>query len=298
MIELDKFIKYLKIEKNYSENTINSYYLDIKEYIEYINGNNIDMYKINYNEIKKYLLFLYDKKYSSSTISRFISSLRTFYKYLYNNKLVEKNVFEFISLPKKEKRIPKYMTNEDIEEVFNVPDMSTPIGVRDRLILELLYATGLRVSELCNIKINDIDLNTKTIRVLGKGNKERIVCYGNICEEILELYLNESRYILLNNKHNDYLIVGSYKKDKEISVRSIQSIISKIIEKAAIKKNITPHVFRHTFATHLLNEGCDILIVKELLGHSSLDTTGIYTHVSNERLRKVYLDSHPRARKD
>jgi len=296
MKELDKFIEYLKVEKNYSEYTIKNYDIDIKEFIEYCDSNNIDLYKIVYKEVKSYLSYLFNKKYSSKTISRHISALRSFYSYLYSNRLVEKNIFKSISLPKKEKRIPKYMTSEDIDIIFNIPDITSPLGQRNRLILELLYGTGIRVSELCNIKISDIDFNKKSIRILGKGSKERIVFYGDVCKDILERYINEGRIILLNNKHNEYLIVGAYKETK-ISTRSIELIIDNIIKKAALKKNITPHVLRHTFATHLLNEGCEILIVKELLGHSSLDTTGIYTHVSNERLRKIYLDSHPRAKK-
>lgn len=294
---LNKFIDYLKIEKNYSDYTIKNYDIDINEYILYCNKNNINIYNIDYKSVKSYLADLFNNGYTASTISRHISSLRSFYTYLYSNKLVNKNIFKSISLPKKEKRIPKYLTNEDISTIFDIPNINFPIGQRNRLILELLYGTGIRVSELCNIKISDIDMSNKIIRITGKGNKERIVYYGDICEDILEQYIKEGRIILLNNNSNDYLIVGLNKKTK-ISVRSIELIIDKIIKEAAIKKNITPHSLRHTFATHMLNEGCDILLVKEFLGHSSLDTTGIYTHVSNEKLRKIYLDSHPRAKKD
>ena len=295
---IDEFIKYLKIEKNYSKYTIMNYELDINDFISFCNEEKINIYKINYNEVKKYLIKLYDKKYKASTISRKIISLRMYYKFLYNNKFVDKNIFKYISLPKKEKRLPKYMTNTDIDEIFNIPNIKTPIGQRNRLILELLYSTGIRVSELCNIKINDINFGEKSIRILGKGSKERIVLYGKPCEEILEKYIEDGRKVLLNGKNNEYLIVGTNKGNRSFSTRSVELIIDDIIKKAALNKNVTPHTLRHTFATHLLNEGCDILIVKELLGHSSLDTTGIYTHVSNERLRKVYLNSHPRAKKD
>lgn len=295
---IDEFIKYLKIEKNYSKYTVMNYEIDINDFINFCNEEKINIYKVNYNEVKKYLVKLYNKKYKASSISRKISSLRMFYKYLYNNKLVDKNIFKYISLPKKEKRLPKYMTNTDIDEIFNIPDINTPIGQRNRLVLELLYGTGIRVSELCNIKISDINFEEKSIRILGKGSKERIVLYGVPCKEILEKYLEDGRKILLNGKNNDYLIVGTNKGNRAFTTRSIELIIDDIIKKASFNKNVTPHTLRHTFATHLLNEGCDILIVKELLGHSSLDTTGIYTHVSNERLRKVYLNSHPRAKKD
>ena len=290
--ELQKFERYLKTERNYSEYTIKNYRIDILEFINYYKNYT----SITYKDIKGYLSYLYNNKYKNSTISRKISALRTFYSYLYEQKLVDKNIFKSISLPKKEKKLPKYLNICDLECIFNTPDINTPIGIRNRLILELLYATGMRVSELSSIKIKDIDLSNKTIRIIGKGSKERIVCYGSECEKILNLYLKDSRKILLNNKNNDYLIIGKGKSKKGLSVRSIEKIIDEVITTSAINKKISPHVLRHTFATHLLNEGCDILIVKELLGHSSLDTTGIYTHISNEKLRKVYLESHPRAK--
>lgn len=297
MEDLKEFITYLKKERGYSDYTIKNYELDILDYLEYCNNKKLNIYKIKYFDIKTYLVKLHENNYKGTTISRKISSLRTFYSFLYDNNLVDKNIFKYVVVPKKEKRLPKYITNDDVTSIFSVPDISSPIGERNRLILELLYGTGIRVSELCNIKLKDIDLNNKTIRILGKGSKERIVFYGDVCAEILELYMSDGRNLLLNKKNNDYLIIGAYKNDKPFTTRSVELIINDIIEKAAINKKVTPHVLRHTFATHLLNEGCDILMVKELLGHSSLDTTGIYTHVSNERLRKVYLDTHPRARK-
>lgn len=297
MEEVKEFITYLKKERGYSDYTIKNYELDIIDFLEYCKENKLNIYKVKYFDVKSYLVKLFEKNYKGTTISRKISSLRTFYSFLYDNNLVDKNIFKYVTTPKKEKRLPKYITNDDISTIFNIPDITSPIGERNRLILELLYGTGIRVSELCNIKLKDIDLNNKTIRILGKGSKERIVFYGDVCAEILELYMSDGRNLLLNKKNNDYLIIGAYKNDKPFTTRSVELIINDIIEKAAINKKVTPHVLRHTFATHLLNEGCDILMVKELLGHSSLDTTGIYTHVSNERLRKVYLETHPRARK-
>ena len=297
MEDLKEFITYLKKERGYSDYTVKSYELDILDFLEYCKENKLNIYKVKYFDVKSYLVKLHEKNYKGTTISRKISSIRTFYSFLYDNSLVDKNIFKYVTTPKKEKRLPKYITNDDVTSIFDVPDISSPIGKRNRLILELLYGTGIRVSELCNIKVKDIDLNNKTIRILGKGSKERIVFYGDVCSEMLELYLSDGRNVLLNKKNNEYLIIGAYKKDKPLTTRSVELIINDIIEKAAINKKVTPHVLRHTFATHLLNEGCDILMVKELLGHSSLDTTGIYTHVSNERLRKVYLDTHPRAKK-
>ena len=291
------FEKYLNIERNYSNYTIKNYLIDITEFITYCNNFNKNYLNIKYTDIKSYLTHLYEKKYKSTTISRKISALRTFYAFLYDKNIVDKNVFEYITLPKKEKRLPKYLSNDDIDEIFKIIDISTPLGIRNRLILELLYGSGLRVSELCNIKLSDIDFSNKSIRIIGKGKKERIVYYGEPCKRIIDLYLNGTRDEILVKNKNEYLIIGNKKSNKSLSVRSVELILNNIIESTSLNKKASPHTLRHTFATHLLNDGCDILIVKELLGHSSLDTTGIYTHISNERLRKVYLNNHPRAKK-
>lgn len=291
------FEKYLNIERNYSNYTIKNYLIDITEFITYCNNFNKNYLNIKYTDIKSYLTHLYEKKYKSTTISRKISALRTFYAFLYDKNIVDKNVFEYITLPKKEKRLPKYLSNDDIDEIFKIIDISTPLGTRNRLILELLYGSGLRVSELCNIKLSDIDFSNKSIRIIGKGKKERIVYYGEPCKRIIDLYLNGTRDEILGKNKNEYLIIGNKKSNKSLSVRSVELILNNIIESTSLNKKASPHTLRHTFATHLLNDGCDILIVKELLGHSSLDTTGIYTHISNERLRKVYLNNHPRAKK-
>lgn len=291
------FEKYLNIERNYSNYTIKNYLIDITEFITYCNNFNKNYLNIKYTDIKSYLTHLYEKKYKSTTISRKISALRTFYTFLYDKNIVDKNVFEYITLPKKEKRLPKYLSNDDIDEIFKIIDISTPLGIRNRLILELLYGSGLRVSELCNIKLSDIDFSNKSIRIIGKGKKERIVYYGEPCKRIIDLYLNGTRDEILGKNKNEYLIIGNKKSNKSLSVRSVELILNNIIESTSLNKKASPHTLRHTFATHLLNDGCDILIVKELLGHSSLDTTGIYTHISNERLRKVYLNNHPRAKK-
>jgi len=291
------FEKYLNIERNYSNYTIKNYLIDITEFITYCNNFNKNYLNIKYTDIKSYLTHLYEKKYKSTTISRKISALRTFYAFLYDKNIVDKNVFEYITLPKKEKRLPKYLSNDDIDEIFKIIDISTPLGIRNRLILELLYGSGLRVSELCNIKLSDIDFSNKSIRIIGKRKKERIVYYGEPCKRIIDLYLNGTRDEILGKNKNEYLIIGNKKSNKSLSVRSVELILNNIIESTSLNKKASPHTLRHTFATHLLNDGCDILIVKELLGHSSLDTTGIYTHISNERLRKVYLNNHPRAKK-
>ena len=293
--KLDEFFDYLIKQKNYSSNTKINYEIDINEYNDYLNKNSINYLDVDYDFIKGYLMYLYDQKLSRSSISRKLSSLRSFYKYLFNNKLIKTNPFKYVSLPKKEKKLPKYVGILDLEIIFNTPDINSSLGQRDRLILEILYATGVRVSELVNIKLSDIDFYNKEIMILGKGNKQRVVIFGDYCLDIINLFISDGRSKILekHKKQSEYLIINE--KGNKITTRGVEMLLDKIVEKAALKKHVTPHMLRHSFATHLLNNGCDILTVKELLGHESLETTQIYTHVSNERLRQVYLNCHPRS---
>ena len=291
MKELEEYLKYLEYQKNYSKHTIESYQQDIIEYLEYIDENNIKLLKIKYDEIRSYLKYLSDKKDINSTISRKISALRGFYKFLQNNNKLDNNPFSLINLPKKEKKLPRFFYYNELEELFNTPKLNTPLGQRDRLILEMLYATGVRVSELVNIKVSDI--SDRTIKILGKGNKERIVRFGEYCEEILKMYLNDGHYRL--NSSSQYLFLNN--NGGQLTDRGVRYLLDKIISKTTLEKKISPHMIRHSFATHLLNEGCDILTVQELLGHESLTATSIYTHVTNDRLKDVYFKTHPRAKK-
>lgn len=290
--EINNFIEYLKYQRNYSDFTCNNYKKDLNEYNSFILSNKINYKNMDYNEAKEYVIYLNKKKDAKSTISRKLSSLRTFYKYLVLNNKVESNPFLLVSSPKKEKRIPKFMNYNNMEEILNVPNIKTKEGQRERVILEVLYASGVRVSELVNIKLKDIDFSNKNILILGKGSKERLVSFGDYALEYINLYLKEGRKLLLDGVKSDYLIVG--KKSEKLTTRRVEQIIDDIIKRTSIKLNITPHMFRHTFATHLLDNGCDLLVVQELLGHASLSSTEIYTHVSNEHLREVYLKCHPR----
>ena len=200
-----------------------------------------------------------------------------------------------VSNPKIEKKLPKIIYSNELDTILNIPDKTTKIGLRDALILELLYSTGVRVSELVNIKIDDINFNKKEIKIFGKGSKERIVLFGNKCLDLLEQYISKSRSELYSEYSDDYLLLS--KTGSKINQREIRSIIDDVVTKAGLKIHISPHVLRHTFATDLLNNGADLRSVQELLGHESLSTTTIYTHISNERLRNVYLHAHPRAHK-
>ena len=289
---LELFLDYLEFEKNFSINTIVGYKKDINEFISFLDDKKIT--NPEYNDIREYLSYMYDKKYKSKTIARHISSLKSFYKYLFRNEIIDNNPMVLISTPKLEKNLPNYLNIDDIEILLKVSDRTTPLGLRNALILEMLYATGIRVSELVNIKIKDIDFNERRILILGKGNKERIVLFGHTCEELLNDYINHSRSKLIKI-NSDYLLIN--KNGTNLSDRAIRLILDDVVKKSCLKLNVSPHTLRHTFATHLLNNGADLKTVQELLGHENISTTGIYTHVSNERLRKVYLESHPRAHK-
>lgn len=289
------YLDYLKYEKNYSKYTIINYSDDIEEFLDYIESEGLEFDKIVYSDIRFYLMYLKDNKQdNNSSIDRKLSSLRGFYKYLANNNIVKTNVFSLVNGPKKAKKLPRFFEYNELEELFNACDLSTSLGQRDRLILEMLYATGVRVGELVSIKVKDIDRSSRSILILGKGNKERYVTYGDYCSDILDLYLNDA-YSKLNIKNSEYLFLNN--NGGELTDRGVRYILDQVIKKTSLKKNISPHMIRHSFATHLLNEGADLLSVQKLLGHESIKATQIYTHVTTDRLKEVYFRSFPRAKK-
>lgn len=290
--ELDDFINYLEYERNYSNNTIIAYKNNILQLINYLESINInDIKSVKYETIRGYLSYLHENKYKSKSISRMISSMRSFFKYLKVENIITNNPMTLISNPKVEKKLPKYLTINEVESILSAPDMNDAVGVRDAFILELLYVSGIRVSELVNIKLNDIEESQRRIKILGKGNKERYVLYGSRCSELLKKYISVRSNFL--KYPNDYLILS--KTGRKINTREIRNIINRIKVKAGVSISISPHTFRHTFATHMLNEGADLRAVQELLGHENLSTTTIYTHLTNEKLRRTYLNTHPRA---
>lgn len=289
--EIDNFLTYIS-NKDYSKETIRGYQEDLLDFLLFSKNKKVN--DITYPFIREYLSYLYNQKYTSRTISRHISALKSFFKYLMQEGIIQNNPMTLVSNPKLDKKLPNYVNYQDLETLLSIPDRQDKLGLRNALILELLYSTGVRVSELVGIKLQDIDFHNERILVLGKGNKERYVLFGDKCKELLKLYLKESRPILLK-KATDILLLN--KNGTPLTDRGVRLIIDNIVNESALKLNVTPHTLRHTFATHLLNEGADLRMVQELLGHSNIATTGIYTHVSNEHLRKVYIDAHPRARK-
>lgn len=293
---IENFYNYLICQRNYSSYTALSYRNDILIYKNYLASENLNYRDVKYGDIRFYLVYLKEeKKEKSSSICRNLSALRSFYNYLINENLVNDNPFNYVSGPKKSRRLPRYFEYNELEHLFNAVDVSNCYGQRDLLILELLYATGVRVGELVNIKVDDINIYEKTILILGKGNKERIVHYGEYASDILEMYLNDG-YKILNKKKSPYLFINN--KYTKLTDRGVRTILERIIKKTSLNKNISPHMIRHSFATHLLNEGCDLLSVQKLLGHESLSATQIYTHVTTDRLRQVYYNSFPRAKMD
>ncbi len=293
--ELNDYLDYLKFQKNYSDYTIESYENDINEYLDYIHSEGLNYKEIEYSDIRFFLMYLKEtKKDDNSSIDRKLSALRGFYKHMANEGIVKTNVFSLVSGPKKSKKLPRYFEYNELEELFKVPDDS-PLGQRDLLLLEMLYATGCRVGELVSIKVKDIDFGRKSILILGKGNKERFVTYGEYCEDALKKYLNDG-YRSLNKNNIDELFINN--NGGPLTERGVRFILDKLIKQTSINKSISPHMIRHSFATHLLNEGCDLLTVQKLLGHESIKATQIYTHVTTDRLKEVYYNSFPRAKKD
>lgn len=286
---LSEFLEYLKVVKKHSDNTIINYQVDILEFNDFMKGKILEISKEDVND---YLNYMYEMNASKSTISRKLSSLRTFYNYLISNGIVSTNYFSLVKNPRKDKSLPRYVNDSDIDKMFMIPDTRKPIGQRNLVIIRMLYATGVRVSELVNIKIKDINISERTIRILGKGSKERIVIFGINTSRELKKYLDDGRR-KLDVRNSEYLFLN--KDGNRLSDRYVRKIIDDIIVKASISMHVSPHMLRHTFATEMLNNGADLVSVKDLLGHESLNTTSIYTHVSDEMIRKVYDKAHPRA---
>lgn len=293
-IFIEEFLKYLENQKNYSDKTIINYQLDLKKYDSFIKKNKIDYKTIDYPKIAKYLVYLNELGLKGSSRSRNLSALRSYYNYLLKEDKVDNNPFLLVSGSKKEKKLPNFLQYNELESILEQCG-DDPLGIRNRLIIEMLIASGLRVSELVNIELEDIDISSKSIKVMGKGKKERIVYFGEYALKSLNDYLPNSRDILLRGKKSNKLFINHLGDD--LTPRGVADIINRIIKTTAIERNVSPHTFRHSFATMMLNEGANTKVVQELLGHESMATTSIYTHVSNDRLRHEYLKAHPRARK-
>jgi integrase/recombinase XerD len=302
-LELHKklFINFLRTEKSLSENTIASYGLDLDKFLGYVSEVKqiFSVGKIKDETVNDFLNFIYgsdnklNKKFSPKSVSRKISALRTFFKYLESENIIDLNPMENIESPKTSRLLPEVLSQEEIEKVLSVQDVNDKLGLRDKALLETLYASGLRVSEAINLCTGDIFFEEGYLRVLGKGSKERIVPIGNTALEYVTLYIRNSRSILKNKKSFDVLFLNF--RGNKLSRMGILDIIRKNCLSAGIKRNIHPHTFRHSFATHLLQGGADIRIIQEMLGHSDISTTQIYTHIDKDYLIEIHKSFHPRA---
>lgn len=288
------FLNMLKVERNFSAHTLKSYYDDLVQFNHFLEQELINLRTFEYKDARNYLSYLYSQNLKRTTVSRKISTLRTFYEFWMTQDETIINPFVQLVHPKKENYLPQFFYEEEMEALFETVAKDTKKGLRDRVILELLYATGIRVSELVNIQLKDIDMSLPGVKVLGKGNKERFVPFGEFCRQSIEQYLREFKPIQ-HTKHS-FLLVNM--NGAPITERGVRYVLNDVVKRTAGVTEIHPHKLRHTFATHLLNQGADLRTVQSLLGHVNLSTTGRYTHVSNQQLRKVYLNAHPRAKKE
>ncbi|MCM8819855.1 MAG: site-specific tyrosine recombinase XerD [Candidatus Omnitrophica bacterium] len=290
----EAFLDYLKVERGLSPNTVLSYGQDIKKYIEYLNQKNITHpEKITRNDITDFLFFLRNK-ISIASICRILSSIKCFHRFLLREKIVISDPTDLIEAPKLERKIPSFLELDEVIKILNASNLHNIFGIRNKAILELMYASGLRVSEVATLKLSDINLQIGFLKCKGKGFKERIVPLGKTALKFLQKYLVESRPKLLCKRNSIYLFIGQ--GAKPLSRQSIWKIIKEVVKKAGIKKHVTPHTLRHSFATHLLERGADLRSVQEMLGHANITTTQIYTHVNKTRLKEIHQIYHPRAK--
>jgi integrase/recombinase XerD len=291
---IDEFVNYLTIEKGHSQNTIESYQRDILKFLNFIKSETIDKFKdVGQKEIIDYLMHLRERDFSSASVARRLVSIKVFYKFLNSEEIVNINPTENIESPRLMRRLPDFLTLEEVDRLLCQPDPNDNLGTRDIAMFEVLYATGLRVSELISLKINDINLERGYIITFGKGSKERVVPIGKSAQEKLKKYIEESRHSLIKGKGGDELFVNRF--GGKMTRQGFWKIIKKYARLAGIKKDISPHTLRHSFATHLLERGADLRSVQQMLGHSDISTTQIYTHVVRERLKEIYDKHHPRA---
>ena len=290
---IDSFLITLEKERNFSLHTIKAYKNDLTRFNQFLNQgtNRIKFKEINRNDIRRFLADEYENEYTSKTVARRLATIKSFFKYLVKVELIEDNVSIHIHSPKVPKKLPNFIDKNLIDVLMSSPPLGTLIGVRDRAVLELFYSTGVRLSELVNMNIGDFHIDKKLVRVIGKGSKERMIPYGKTAESAIENYLKMRNLSFKPVFARSPLFVNS--SEKRISKRTIQRRMNNYIKLVADGKSVGPHLLRHTFATHLLDNGADIRAVKDLLGHSSLSSTQIYTHVSIDKLKKDYTQAHP-----
>lgn len=291
---LKEYLAVLKLEKNLSDNTVSSYRNDITSFLNFLEYKNVnDPSGIKQNHVSDFFKSLNDVGLASSSAARYYSSLKGFFNYLFTSKYIQENPIERINSPKLAKNLPGVLSVNEIDSILSKPVTDNKLGLRDKSLLEMLYACGTRVSELINLKISDLFFTEEVIRVFGKGSKERIIPIGSSAIEWISKYLKESRPLLMKKaKSENFLFLNS--KGSKLSRMGIWKIVDKYVREAGIEKDVHPHTFRHSFATHLLEGGADLRAVQEMLGHSDISTTQIYTHIDRDYIKQVHKEFHPR----
>ena len=291
-----RYINYLEVERNASPYTVRNYKTDLLDFFNFLREKKVgSLTEVDKHILREYLSYLVGQNIVKRSIARKLSAIRSFYRFLQREEIIAVSPVANTTSPKLDKRLPAFLSQDEINRLLEAPDLSTPQGQRDRALLELLYASGLRVSEIASLDVGQVDLETNEIRVWGKGAKERVVLMGKPAAEALTAYLKKGRPELLGDKKTSKaLFVNRY--GGCLTERSVQKLLGRYARIAGIKKRVHPHMLRHTFATHLLDGGADLRVVQELLGHASLSSTQIYTHVTKSQARKVYLSAHPMAK--
>jgi integrase/recombinase XerC len=300
---LKRFLNYLEAEKHASRYTVRNYRADIlgnttgegRGFFQFLERRQVDSLEaVDKRLMRDFLSFLIDQRIAKVSLARKLSAIRSFYRFLQRENLIARNPIELISSPKLERRLPEFLTKDEIKRLIEAVDQSTPLGLRDRAIVELIYAAGLRVSELAHLEVKSLDLDDRTIRIWGKGNKERVVVIGELAVQALAAYLKAGRPNLLGPSGSSFVFLNY--GGGNLTERWVQKMLVKQAAAVGLEKKVHPHLLRHTFATHLLDGGADLRVVQELLGHANLATTQIYTHVTQAQARRVYMASHPMAR--
>ena len=295
--DLEDFKSYIIAEKNFSSHTAKAYCSDILSFLVWMDEQSCE--DVNFSRVREYLHFIQKFNYKKTTVARKIASLRTFYKYLYRERKVDSNPAMNLTNPKRPKSLPKFLTPDEVEQILNNTKIETPAGYRNRTILELLWATGMRISELSGLNFGDLNLEHNEIRVFGKGSKERIILVTDRAKNFLERYIESARALIPkgfpvpDTSENSPVFINN--TGYRLQTRTVRNVINEVVEKINLPKHVTPHVFRHSFATHLIENGADLRVVQELLGHASISNTQLYTHVSTQHLKDVYNEAHPRA---
>lgn len=292
----DKFLRYLIVERGYSEKTREAYEEDLTNFERFLTeSGEDDLLKINYLDVRVYLSYLTDERYSRNSISRKIASLRSFYQYLLKEEVIKENPFSYVHLKKKNLKLPRFFYENEMQVLFDSVKGEKPLDLRNQALLEVLYGSGIRLSECSNLKLAEIDFDSEVMLIHGKGNKERYAPLGSFAQDALQEYFEKGRKVLMDKYHksHDYVFVNHH--GEPITPTGIEYVLNQVIKKSSLDSSIHPHMLRHTFATHLLNNGADMRTVQELLGHANLSTTQIYAHVTKESLQKNYRSFHPRA---